>query len=111
MSHKDMKVQEDSKQEKLSKWEFTERAILLNQSESNGKYKGLHTKISGFNEAFRIYFDGDDPIEFQQEMVTAGKLVSAARRKGYVIYFPKDYTASGMSLEEKGNVMIEKITK
>jgi len=54
---------------RLEKEEFVVRAI----KKLRGKYRGIHTVFSGFNEAFRQYF-GEDPRPVTQEMAAKGVL-------------------------------------
>lgn len=72
---------------KLTKLAFTKQAIV---NLRNPKYKGLHTVFSGFNDAFRTYFEGDttgnDPVAFTKEAVKAGELESRPAFRGAMIY-------------------------
>ena len=47
-------------EEKLSYEEFIKKAIV---SLRKGNYKGIHTVYSGFNEAFKDYYPGINPID------------------------------------------------
>jgi hypothetical protein len=58
--------------EKLTYEEFVKQAILKLRT---GDYKGIHTVYSGFNEAFRKYFDGANPIEITYQLAKEKKLV------------------------------------
>lgn len=44
--------------EKLSHEEFIKKAIVDLRQKG---YKGIHTVYSGFNTAFKKYFDGENP--------------------------------------------------
>ncbi len=46
--------------EKLSQEEFIKKAIVSLRKEG---YKGIHTVYSGFNTAFKKYFDGENPVD------------------------------------------------
>jgi len=52
-------------------------------------YKGIHSVFSGFNEAFRKYFN-KDPVEFTGKMASAGKveIVPLKSGKGVMLYLP-----------------------
>jgi len=52
-------------------------------------YRGIHSVFSGFNEAFRKYFN-KDPVEFTAKMVSTGKLeiVPVKSGKGVMLYLP-----------------------
>ena len=47
-------------EKKLSHEEFVRLAI---QKLRTGNYRGIHSVYSGFNEAFKIYFGGENPVE------------------------------------------------
>ncbi len=44
--------------EKLSSEEFVKKAIVSLRKDG---YKGIHTVYSGFNDAFKKYFEGKTP--------------------------------------------------
>jgi hypothetical protein len=54
--------------EKLTYEEFVKQAILKLRTGNYNNYKGIHTVYSGFNEAFRKYFDGANPIEITNQL-------------------------------------------
>jgi hypothetical protein len=56
-------------------------------------YKGVHTRFSGFNEAFRELF-GDDPIEATQAAAEEGYIVLRPARGGVTLYLPSDAPVS-----------------
>ncbi len=72
-------------EEKLDKEEFVLRAI----KNLKGKYQGIHTVYSGFNEAFRKYF-GEDPRPVTQEMAKKGVIEMRPTKGGAVIYLKGD---------------------
>lgn len=55
-----------------------------------GQYKGVHTVWSGYNDGFESVFEGYDAKTETQRMVAEGKLASAPRRGGVIIYPPAD---------------------
>jgi len=73
--------------EKLSYEEFVKQAILKLRT---GDYKGIHTVYSGFNEAFRKYFDGANPIEITTQLAQEKKIVIRPVRGGVMLYLPED---------------------
>ena len=79
--------------DKLTKEQFTLRALdtlAKGESESGKVYKGVHTVYQGFNEAFRAYFPGDDPVIWIKQAEKQG-LISVIPTKGGVrIYKPED---------------------
>lgn len=70
---------------KLGKEEFVLRAIR----KLKGKYRGIHTVYSGFNEAFRQYF-GEDPKPVTQEMANKGMIEIRPTKGGAVIHLKGD---------------------
>jgi len=56
--------------EKLSYEEFVRRAIESLRAEG---YKGIHSVYSGFNDTFRRYFNGADPVNITNQLAAEGK--------------------------------------
>jgi len=73
--------------DKVSHEEFVKRAIVSLRKEG---YKGIHTVFSGFNDAFKRYFAGEDPIEVTKRLAGEGKIVLRPVRGGVMIYLPED---------------------
>lgn len=71
---------------KLTEHEFVARAIKRLR---NPPYKGIHSVYSGFNQAFREYFN-KDPVEVTTKLAKEGKIVTRPVRGGVVIYLPED---------------------
>jgi hypothetical protein len=71
--------------EKLSYEEFIKQAILKLRT---GDYRGIHTVYSGFNEAFRKYFDGANPIEIANQLAKENKIVIRPVKGGVMLYLP-----------------------
>ncbi|MCK5512055.1 MAG: hypothetical protein KAI96_04565, partial [Thermodesulfovibrionia bacterium] len=57
---------------KLSHEEFIKKAIVELRKEG---YKGIHTVYSGFNNAFKKYFDGENPVEATNKLAKEEKIV------------------------------------
>ena len=74
-----------AKKGQLSVKEFTYLAI---DTFRTGDYKGIHARISGFNAAFRDYFNGQDPVESTGKMATNGDLVVIPCKGGVMLYKP-----------------------
>ena len=70
---------------KISPEEFVKLAISKLRLEN---YKGIHTVYSGFNEAFKTYFDGANPIEATGAMAEAGKIMLRPVKGGVMLYLP-----------------------
>lgn len=74
----------EGEERKLTELEFVERAITkLRKS----PYKGIHSVFSGFNKAFREYFDRN-PVEETTRLAAEGKIVTRPVRGGVMIYLP-----------------------
>lgn len=74
---------------KLTHEEFVELAILKLRTEN---FRGIHTVYSGFNEAFKLYFEGENPIELTNKLAEEGKIVLRPTRGGVVLYLPGEAT-------------------
>jgi len=73
--------------EKLSYEEFFKQAILRLRT---GNYKGIHSVYSGFNEAFRKYYDGVDPVEITSQLAKEGKIFVRPVKGGAMLYLAED---------------------
>ncbi|MDA8155373.1 MAG: hypothetical protein M0Z52_02815 [Actinomycetota bacterium] len=83
---------------KISYEEFVKKAIVSLRKEP---YKGIHTVFSGFNEAFKKYFEGAaDPIEVTNQLAKEGKIVIRPVRGGVMLYLPEDAPAQATKSEE-----------
>jgi hypothetical protein len=78
---------EEKMAEKLSYEEFVRQAILKLRT---GSYKGIHSVYSGFNEAFRKYYDGANPIEITTQLAQGKKIVIRPIKGGVLLYLPED---------------------
>ncbi len=76
--------------EKLSYEEFVKKAIVSLRKEG---YKGIHTVYSGFNEAFKKYFSGEDPIKVTNQLAQEGKIVIRPVKGGVMLYLSEDAPA------------------
>jgi len=72
---------------KLSHEEFVRLAIVKLR---NGNFKGIHSVYSGFNEAFRKYYEGDDPVQVTNGFSQEGRLVIRPVKSGVMLYLPED---------------------
>jgi hypothetical protein len=77
-------------EEKLSEYEFVVRAIKRLRKPP---YKGIHSVYTGFNQAFREYFN-KDPVEATNRLAAEGKIVTRPVRGGVTLYLPEDAPAS-----------------
>jgi hypothetical protein len=75
--------------EKLTQGEFVKRAIVSLRKEP---YKGIHSVYSGFNEAFRTYFN-DDPIKWTNQLTQDGAIEIRPARGGIMLYLPGEAPA------------------
>lgn len=72
---------------RLSHDEFVTLAI---QKLRTGAYKGVHSVFSGFNEAFKIYYQGENPVEVTNKMAEEGRIVVRPTKGGVVLYLPQE---------------------
>lgn len=73
--------------EKLSHEEFVKKAIESLRKEG---YKGIHTVYSGFNTAFKKYFEGDNPVDVTNKLAKDGKIVIRPVRGGVMLYLTEE---------------------
>jgi hypothetical protein len=83
--------------EKLGHEEFVKKAIVTLRKEG---YKGIHTVFSGFNTAFKKYFDGENPVEVTNKLAQEGKVVIRPVKGGVMLYLPEDAPASRDAADE-----------
>lgn len=76
-----------SEKPQLTEEEFVLRAIRALRKPG---YKGIHSVYSGFNEAFRRYFGGRDPVEATSRLAKEGKIILRPVRGGVMLYLPED---------------------
>ena len=88
---------------KLGHEEFVKKAVVSLRKEG---YKGIHTVFSGFNTAFKKYFDGENPVEVTNKLAQEGKIVIRPVKGGVMLYLPEDAPASrdtaGEALKKMG---------
>ncbi len=72
---------------RLSPEEFVRLAIERLRLQN---YRGIHSVFSGFNEAFKTYFDGANPIDATGELAKAGKITLRPVKGGVMLYLPGD---------------------
>jgi hypothetical protein len=76
--------------QRLSVYNFVVRVI---KKLRKPPYKGIHSVYSGFNQAFREYFD-KNPVEATTKLVKEGKIVTRPVKGGVMLYLPEDSPAS-----------------
>ncbi len=81
---------------RLSCDEFVKLAILKLR---DGNYRGVHSVFSGFNEAFKLYFEGENPVQATNKMAEEGKIVVRPTKGGVVLYLPEDAPQSSRGEE------------
>jgi hypothetical protein len=74
-------------EERLSHEEFVKKAIVSLRKEG---YKGIHSVYSGFNEAFKKYFPGENPVEITNGLAAQGKIVIRPVKGGVMLYLPEE---------------------
>jgi hypothetical protein len=83
--------------ERLSHEEFIRKAIVSLRKEN---FKGIHSVFSGFNNAFKKYFVGENPVEVTNKLAEVGKIVIRPVKGGVMLYMPEDAPASRDSADE-----------
>jgi hypothetical protein len=73
--------------ERLNHEEFIKKAVVSLRKEG---YKGIHSVYSGFNVAFKKYFEGENPVEVTNKLALEGKLVIRPVKGGVMIYLPEE---------------------
>ena len=73
--------------ERLSHEEFIKKAIVSLRKEG---YKGIHTVYSGFNTAFKKYFEGENPVDVTNGLAKENKLIIRPVKGGVMLYLPED---------------------
>ncbi|MCL0042519.1 hypothetical protein M1N65_03675 [Thermodesulfovibrionales bacterium] len=64
----------------------------------------MHTVYSGFNDAFKKYFD-DDPVKVTNRLAQEGKITVRPVKGGVMLYLPNDTPAS----RDRGDDALEKM--
>lgn len=83
-------------EERLSHEDFIKKAILSLRKDG---YKGIHTVYSGFNEAFKKYFPGENPVEVTNKLAQEGKIVIRPVKGGVMLYLPEEAPGEKSSAE------------
>lgn len=83
--------------EKLNHEEFVKKAIVSLRKDG---YKGIHSVYSGFNEAFKKYFPGENPVEVTNGLAQKGKIVIRPVKGGVMFYLPEDAPTPKSSADE-----------
>ena len=84
--------------ERLNQEEFVKKAIVSLRKEG---FKGIHTVYSGFNDAFKKYYSGENPIDVTNRLAKDGKIVLKPVKGGVMLYLPDNAPmAAGRSAEE-----------
>jgi hypothetical protein len=100
------KISEHRSNPRLSHEEFVKRAIIKLRDLS--KSRGIHSVISGFNQAFRIYYGEDNPVEIANELAQNGKIEIRIVRYGAMLYLPGEAPPQRVY---KGEQALKKILK
>jgi hypothetical protein len=79
----------ESDERRISEHDFIVRAI---KKLRKPPYKGIHSVYSGFNRAFREYFD-KNPVEVTNRLAEEGKIVTRPVKGGVMLYIPEEAPA------------------
>jgi hypothetical protein len=71
---------------RISEYDFVVKAI---KKLRKPPYKGIHSVYSGFNQAFREYFN-KDPVKTTIKLAEEGKIVTRPVKGGVTLYLPED---------------------
>ena len=71
---------------RISHEEFVRKAIV--KLRDTLKSQGIHSVFTGFNEAFRMYYGGEDPVEAMRELQREGKVEIRLVKRGAMLYLP-----------------------
>jgi hypothetical protein len=97
LKYKDQ-AKEATMAERLNHEEFVKKAIVSLRKEG---FKGIHTVYSGFNDAFKKYYEGENPVEATNRLAKDGKIFIRPVKGGMMLYQPENAPASaGKSAEE-----------
>lgn len=80
---------EPNEGQKVTPADFVKKAIVSLRKEP---YKGIHSVYSGFNEAFRTYFN-EDPVKWTNQLASEGLLEIRPARGGIMLYLPGEAPA------------------
>ena len=80
----------EGEERKISEYEFIVRAV---KKLRKPPYKGIHSVYSGFNRAFRDYFQ-KDPIDTTTKLAEEGRIVTRPVKGGVMIYMPEEAPAA-----------------
>src|SRR3989304_2157803 len=80
---------EPNEGQKLAPADFVKKAIVSLRKEP---YKGIHSVYSGFNEAFRAYFN-EDPVKWTNQPSSEGALEIRPAGGGIMLYLPDEAEA------------------
>jgi hypothetical protein len=83
------------KKEKLNPLEFTVFMVF----NKRGDFHGINPIFSGFNEAYRSYFPGQDVVADLKEIAKTG-LVASGTRWPHTLYFPSELPDGGAKKTE-----------
>jgi hypothetical protein len=87
-------------EKKISEYDFVVRAI---KKLRKPPYKGIHSVYSGFNRAFREYYN-KNPVEVTTRLAEEGKIATRPVRGGVMLYLPED-----APLSERSKTVLSKI--
>lgn len=88
--------------EKLTHEEFIKKAIVSLRKDG---YKGIHTVYSGFNNAFKKYFNNEDPVAATNKLAQEGKITIRPVKGGVMLYLPEEAPAA----QDAGNDALKKM--
>jgi hypothetical protein len=88
---------------KLTEIEFIIRAI---RKLRKPPYKGIHSVYSGFNKAFKDYFN-TNPVEATTRLAQEGKIVTRPVKGGVMLYIPEEAPTSRGTEDVLGKILAD----
>lgn len=93
----------ENEEKRISEDDFVLRAI---QKLRRPPYKGIHSVYSGFNQAFRNYYD-KDPVEATNRLAREGTIVTRPVKGGVMLYLPEEAPAARGSQSVLDKILAE----
>jgi hypothetical protein len=84
-------------QPRMTHEEFVHHAIRTLRTPQS---RGIHSVYSGFNQAFKQYFPGEDPVAVTTRLAEAGRIELRPVRGGVMLYLPGEAPARGARGED-----------
>ena len=94
--------------EKIGYEDFFRSSVLALRN--TDKSLGIHSVFSGFNQAFREYYD-EDPVEITTMLAEQGDIVTRPVKKGVMVYLPEEAPSPGDSAKSIVDKILSKFSE